>query len=105
MALLLTTQTAKLLLIRRVQFLRIVALQLNQEGSDALSRIVDDEVRLPVVLELFSIGANHHIMHEQCMVGTGANNPDLDPGLRMDTPLVERALPDCCVLSCAQCML
>ena len=47
----------------------------------ALASIVDIEVWFTVILELFIRRTDHHIPHEQCMVGPGADNSDLEPRL------------------------
>ena len=39
--------------------------------------IVDGEVWLSKAIELFACGTNKHVPHEQCMVGTGADDTNL----------------------------
>lgn len=43
-----------------------------------LTGVVDDEVGLAKVLELLACGPDEHIVHEQSVVGTGADDANLD---------------------------
>ena len=51
------------------------------------------------VLELFSGGPNEHVAHEQCMVGAGADNANVD-----SVPLIPARVPidDIYAISCVQ---
>jgi len=67
---------------------------LRESVGGELAGVVDDEVRFAEFQEFRLGGTDQHVVHEQGVIGTSANNPDLDAVLGIPLCLSSEAEGD-----------